>query len=151
LELYVVGDEADGSVTLIRSFTNSFTSGSYYMTVPARPSLHDKVEATPTDWINHPPNKTIVHDGNSVLVYTVMSDMIGNISKFSGDKVALHGDMCGDGHFSVTRACTVGASPVFVEGEHWIGRCVLAYIYRVSALCSVLEMHTRVAFDVAVA
>ena len=45
LEIYVVGDNNDGSITLIRSFTNSFTSGSYYMTIPGRPSLHDVVEA----------------------------------------------------------------------------------------------------------
>ena len=29
--------------------------------------------------------------------------------------------MCGDGHFSVTRACTVALDPTFVKGEHWIG------------------------------
>ena len=121
LEIYVVGDNADGSITLVRSFTNSFTSGSYYMTVPGRPSLHDVVEASAGDWITKPANKTIQHDGHKYLVYTVQSGLVGNISKMSGDKVSFHGDMCGNGHFSVTRACAVGKKPAFVAGEHWIG------------------------------
>ena len=124
LELYVVGREADGSLTVQRSFQNTYTSGSYYMTAPAAPELHESFALTYGQWTDRPADRVL--DQGKLVVTTNRTSLSGNVSLMSDGKVSYHGDFCGNGSFSLTRACTVSSEPTFVAGEHWIGsyRCV---------------------------
>ena len=85
LELYVTSSKPDGSLTILRKFQNSFTSGSYYMTAAQPPKLHDMFTLSLGEWADQPPDRTL--EGGVQLV-TKRLDLLGNISKMSDDKVA---------------------------------------------------------------
>mmetsp|Transcript_3775 Transcript_3775/g.9496 ORF Transcript_3775/g.9496 Transcript_3775/m.9496 type:complete len:1193 (+) Transcript_3775:152-3730(+) len=118
LELLITDVAANGSVSLIRRFINSYTRGSYLMHTSAVPSINDTVTLTAGDWLEQPDNVTI-HGGLATLT-TLRVPMTGSFS-FEHGAARFTGTVC-DGHFSLTRACEVSPGPAtFQIGEQWIG------------------------------
>ena len=121
LELLVTEVAASGAVTFIRRFQNSFSSGSYYMTLPGgAPGLNEVVTLTAGEWIDRPANST-TFDGTTR--YTVQTDLAGTVTEDLGS-LRFTGNIC-DGAFGLSQACSATPNETFTVGEQWIGeyRC----------------------------
>jgi hypothetical protein len=113
---------ANGSVTMIRRFINSYTRGSYYMTASAQPGVNETVVLTSGDWIEEPANVTYL--GGAGTLSTFRIPMTGTFS-FEHGAARFIGMVC-DGNFSLTRACEISPGPATFEvGEQWIGEYVV--------------------------